>query len=70
MNKFMVYQNEKYDVCYLQILEKSTEEEIDNSDNVSEISNLSGLSEESWKPTSGKTVWISEFQVVQITFII
>jgi hypothetical protein len=30
-------------------LEKSTEEEIDNSDNVSEISNLSGLSEESFK---------------------
>ena len=37
-------------------MEKSTEEEIDNSDNVSEISNLSGLSEEAWKPTSGKTV--------------
>ncbi|CAC5409616.1 SIRT1 [Mytilus coruscus] len=35
-----------------------TETQIDNSDNCSEISNLSGLSEEAWKPTSGAMSWI------------
>ena len=29
-----------------------------DDDNVSEISNLSGLSEEEWRPTSGKHVFL------------
>ncbi|XP_063445298.1 NAD-dependent protein deacetylase sirtuin-1-like [Mytilus trossulus] len=38
--------------------EQSHETQTDNSDNCSEISNLSGLSEEAWKPTSGAMTWI------------
>ncbi|XP_071129385.1 NAD-dependent protein deacetylase sirtuin-1-like [Mytilus edulis] len=38
--------------------EQVHEAQTDNSDNCSEISNLSGLSEEAWKPTSGAMTWI------------
>lgn len=40
-------------ICFFCLQEKNNNSVDDNSDNMSEISNLSGLSEEAWKPTSG-----------------